>query len=98
MRSKAEGNRLYYWRPPGRARPYCGGSQQISLAGGGGIGLHEAIGKVAPTMADRFIFVTGDTVIGPATINASGRAAVILEKPFTLSDINHAIDQVLKTM
>jgi FixJ family two-component response regulator len=68
----------------------------LRMPGGGGIGLRKAVEEIDPAMADRFIFVTGDTVVGPATINAGGRAAVILEKPFTRSDIDAAIHQVLQ--
>jgi PAS domain S-box-containing protein len=69
----------------------------LRMPGGGGIGLRSAIQEIDPAMAARFIFVTGDTVVGPATIHAGGGGpAVILEKPFTRADVDAAIRQALR--
>jgi PAS domain S-box-containing protein len=62
----------------------------------GGVDLRNQIGRRDPKLASRTIIVTGDTVAGPEAIarRSEHGEVVVLEKPFSVADVESAIRSV----
>ena len=65
----------------------------------GGVDLRNQIGRRNPTLASRTIIVTGDTVAGPEVIarRSEHGDVVVLEKPFSVADVETAIRAVAES-
>lgn len=69
----------------------------LRMPGGGGTAFWAEVAARDPILAGRFVFVTGDMVAGPETIQraAAGRPVRILEKPFDRPAVRKALAEVL---
>jgi PAS domain S-box-containing protein len=70
----------------------------LRMPDGGGVELHKELAAAGNPHADRMIFVTGDTVAGPALLSASVKieALLMLEKPFSPADVTAVVKAALK--
>jgi CheY-like chemotaxis protein len=60
-----------------------------------GPGLYRALGREAPTLQRRMIFITGDVPTSETRRLLDGWGAPILSKPFDLADLARAMQTVL---
>ena len=69
----------------------------LRMPDGGGVELHRDLAARHHPLAGRMIFVTGDTVAGPALVSLAvqGEAPRILEKPFSPADVAAAVQAAL---
>jgi len=61
-----------------------------------GPGLHEALSREMPSYLDRIIYVTGDTLSTHVQAFLSENPVPVIEKPYRLDDVRHAIAALLK--
>lgn len=69
----------------------------LRMPDGGGTELHRDLAKAGNSLAARMVFVTGDTVSGPALISMSlkDQVPLMLEKPFSPADVAAVVREAL---
>ncbi|WP_426954304.1 PAS domain S-box protein [Muricoccus radiodurans] len=67
----------------------------LRMPGMDGIALRRTLMAEQPQVGARTVLVTGDTVLGASTARARRDGALVLEKPFTPSDVRTALEQAL---
>ncbi len=67
----------------------------VNMAGMNGINIYKNIEESTPELADKFIFVTGDTSKWEDFFKETKRP--VLRKPFTLDTLTATIGTLLKT-
>jgi DNA-binding NtrC family response regulator len=69
----------------------------LRMPDGGAPILYERLATPRPDLHGRFVFVTGDLIAGPNAISRAtdGGAVRVLEKPFSLNDVQARLAEVL---
>ncbi len=69
----------------------------LHMPDGGGLALQVRLSRQHPALARRFIFVTGDMVAGPASIEKISGGSIVVAKPFGRDDIRQALETLPAT-
>ena len=67
----------------------------IRMPGASGLDLHDSIAERDPFLADRIVFMTGDFVNGDLIQKAKATGRLLLEKPFTMTELTAALGQAV---
>ena len=69
----------------------------LKMPGMSGVEVFETVVDFDPSIADRFVFITGDTANSDYASFLAGIGNPVLGKPFTLDEIMKKIESVLST-
>ncbi len=67
----------------------------IRMPGASGLDLHARIAESNPLLADRVVFITGDFVNDELLCQALDTGRLLLEKPFTMSELSTALGKTI---
>ena len=67
----------------------------VRLPGMTGLELHASLRDENPGLADRVVFMTGDTLAGWVSAGLSGLDNPVLVKPFRLRELSEILDRLV---
>jgi CheY-like chemotaxis protein len=68
------------------------------MAGMSGIAFHSAVAAIAPSLARRFVFMSGDVLNAELTEFAVTQGVTLLAKPFDIDSVDRAVAGVMSAV